>query len=190
MYCKLSDYAKKFHCTYRTAWNRYRSGKIDGAFIDETGHVIIPLEQIDSNKTKKAAIYTRVSNNDAKENLERQNERVTNYAVNNGYNVTYSIKEIGSGLNDSRKKLINLLSKSDWDVIIVEHKDRLTRFGFNYLKTLLELNNKSIIVINNVENNKQDLMQDFISILYSFSARIYGMRKARMKKNEILEILK
>lgn len=186
MYYKLSDYAKKFNVTYRTAWNRYKAGKINNCFIDKTGHVCINVPEIVTSK--RAAIYSRVSNSDRKDNLERQAERNFNYAISNGFNIQYNIKEIGSGLNDQRPKLIKLLQQNDWDVLIVENKDRLTRFGFNYLETLLLNNNKRIIVINHVDDDKTDLIQDLVSIIYSFSARMYGLRKKK-NKEEIIKFL-
>lgn len=190
MYCKLSDYAKKFGCTYRTAWNRYKSGKLTGAFQAEDGHVLIPLREINSNKAYKAAIYARVSNHSAKDNLDRQMERLIDYTIKNGYNIKHTVKEVGSGLNDSRRELCKLLNKDDWDTLIVENKDRLTRFGFNYLNLLLDKLGKKVIVVNMVETDeKKDLINDLCSIIYSFSARIYGLRKAANKKKELLQML-
>jgi predicted site-specific integrase-resolvase len=190
MYYKLSDYAKKFNVTYRTAWNRFNRGQIKDAYVDETGHVCIPVPTIDNNVVfKTAALYARVSNNDAKENLERQLERLSGFAATNGFMVKVSVKEIGSGLNDNRSKLISLLNNDDWNYLIVENKDRLTRFGFNYLNCLLKKMNKEIIVINDIEDKKQDLIQDLVSIIYSFSARIYGLRKAKNKQKEIIDLL-
>ena len=190
MYCKLSDYAKKFGCTYRTAWNRYKLGKITGAFQSEDGHVLIPIKEINSNKAYNVAIYSRVSNNAAKDNLDRQLERLTDYAIKNGYNISYSVKEIASGLNDSRRELCKLLNKDDWDILIVENRDRLTRFGFNYLNLLLEKLGKQILVVNQTEiDEKKDLINDLCSIIYSFSARIYGLRKATNKKKELMQML-
>jgi predicted site-specific integrase-resolvase len=187
MYYKLSDYAKKFNVTYRTAWNRYKAGKIDNCFIDNTGHVCINIPEIITGN--KAALYSRVSNSDRKDNLERQSERLLNYSITNGYNIIYNIKEIGSGLNDERPKLIKLLKQKDWDVLIVENKDRLTRFGFNYLETLLNLINKNVLVVNRSNDDKTDLIQDMISIIYSFSARMYGLRKKK-NKEDIINFLK
>lgn len=191
MYYKLSDYAKKFSVTYRTAWNHFKLGKIDGAFLDErTKHVLIPVESFKENATKRVALYARVSNNDAKDNLDRQLERIRNYSVSNGYNIVYEIKEISSGLNDQRPKLIKLFKKSDYDILVVENRDRLTRFGFNYIKTLLNTKNIEILVINNIDDNqKNDLIADLISIMYSFSARIYGLRKGKDKTNKLKSIL-
>ena len=92
-----------------------------------------------------------------------------------------------AGLNDSRSKLINLLDK-DWDILIVEHKDRLTRFGFTYLQKVAELKGAKIEVINEVEN-KDDLMQDFVSVVTSFCARLYGQRRGKRKTETIIKDL-
>jgi predicted site-specific integrase-resolvase len=183
MYYKLSDYAKKFNVTYRTAWNRFKKGKIDGAFIDSTNHVLIPINKFE--KGNNVIIYSRVSNSDRKDNLERQSERLRNYAINNGYTIIDDVKEIGSGLNDNRKKLNKILKQNNYDILLVENKDRLTRFGFNYLETLLNLNNKEIIVVNRTDDDKTDLIQDLVSIIYSFSARMYGLRKKKNKEDII-----
>lgn len=186
MYYKLSDYAKKFNITYRTAWNRFKQGKIEGAYMDDTNHVVIPIHSFE--KKNKAILYSRVSNANRKDNLDRQSERLTNYTINNGYIIVDNIKEIGSGLNDNRVKLNKILKQNNWNVLIVENKDILTRFGFNYIKTLLNMVDKEIIVVNQVDDDKTDLVQDLVSIIYSFSARMYGLRKTKNKK-QIIEFL-
>ena len=103
-----------------------------------------------------------------------------------GYKVHDIIKEVGSGLNDDRKKLIKILKDPSITKIVVEHKDRLTRFGFNYIKIL---SNAEIEVVNNVDNNEQDLMQDFVSLVTSFCARLYGRRRTRRVTEKIIEEL-
>lgn len=188
-YKKLSDYAKENRVTYRTAWSRYNKNLIPGAFMDVTGHVVIPVFSEDKpNKDVKAILYSRVSSNDRKESLNAQLERVTSFAIERGYNIIKSVREIGSGMNDNRRKLTRLLESDDWDIIIVENKDRLTRFGFNYIETLLNKQGKEIIVINKKDSDKEDLIQDLVSIIYSFSARMYGLRR-RKKREEIIKFL-
>lgn len=73
---------------------------------------------------------------------------------------------------------------------MVEHKDRLTRFGFKYLETLLELTGRYIEVVNIAENDKEDLLHDLVAIVYSFAARLYGQRRAKRKTEAIVEQLK
>ena len=179
---KLSDYAKIKSVTYRTVWNRFKQGKLPNAYMDESNHVYVKLESTNSNKT---IVYARVSSNDRKESLKEQQVRLENYALLNNLNVIDSFKEIASGMNDSRPILTKILKRDDWDILLIENKDRLTRFGFNYIKTLCESKGKKIIVTNTSENDKEDLMKDLISIIYSFSAKMYGLRKKKNKQDII-----
>lgn len=179
---KLSDYAEERGVTYRTAWNRFNRGLIPGAVKDPLTGAIHISKSSSQTSTKSVALYARVSSNEHKENLIRQLSRLTEFATASGYVIRYSVKEIGSGVNDSRQKLMKLLEKPDWDVLVVEHKDRLTRFGFNYIEKLLNVSGKRIEVINPATDEKSDLIQDMISVLYSFSARMYSRRKTKREK--------
>lgn len=181
IYKKLSDYAKENSITYKTAWNRFKKGKIRGAFLDETGHVMIPVTNLPKQFTN-VVLYARVSNNDRKESLNEQLKRLEQFAISNGYIIVKSVKEVGSGMNDNRTQLTNILKNDYWDLIIVENKDRLTRFGFNYLKLLLNKQGKDVLVINQQETEKHEILTDLVSIIYSFSARIYGLRKKKNRK--------
>ena len=122
-----------------------------------------------------------------KENLERQLERLSNWGINNGYEIVKSVKEVARGMNDNRKQLNKILDMNEYDYLIVEHKDRLTRFGFNYLEKLLKKDNREILVINKTEDKSKDIINDLISIVYSFSARLYGTRKGKDLSNQIKE---
>lgn len=179
---KLSEYAKMKSVTYRTAWNRFIQGKLPNAYKDEHNRVYIRCEDNNDNRT---IIYARVSSNDRKQSLNEQKSRLENYAELNNLNIIDSYKEIASGMNDNRPILNKILNRDDWDILLVENKDRLTRFGFNYIKTLCETKGKKILVINSSENDKEDLMKDLISIIYSFSARMYGLRKKKNKEDII-----
>jgi predicted site-specific integrase-resolvase len=96
------------------------------------------------------------------------------------------VTEFGSGMNDSRPKLEKLLTDLDFTMLVVEHKDRLTRFGFNYIELLFKSKGIKLEVINNVEDDKQDIIQDFTSIITSFCARIYGQRRSKRKTEKII----
>ena len=189
-YQKLSEYAKNNGIKYGTAYLHYQKGLIKNIKILESGTILVGIDDDLTNNENRIAIYSRVSSNTMKENLHRQSERLENYAINNGYQIIHSIKEIASGMNDTRPKLQELLKKNDFDFLLVEHKDRLTRFGFNYIETLLNKDNKKIIVVNHKKNDNENLMEDLISIIYSFSARMYGRRKAKVKSKNIIEEIK
>ena len=186
-YKKLSQYAKDNGITYRTAWNYFNDGLLEGAYQNDKKTIFVPVDDEKKDNRKYAAIYARVSSNDRKKSLDNQLNRLNSFAATNGYIVNHSVKEIASGMNDNRNKLIKLLREDDYDVLIVENKDRLTRFGFNYIKVLLEKNKKELIVVNKVDNDKQDLIQDLVSVIYSFSARLYGNR--RKTKKEVKDFL-
>lgn len=190
---KLSKAAKLLDISKQTLWNWKNDGKIEFHKIGNLCY--ITQETLDKLLGKqiyeqKTIIYCRVSSSINKSNLETQAERVKNYCAAKGYKVHRIIKEIGSGINDNRKELINLLKNIDFDRIVVEHKDRLTRTGFNYIKILLEQQGKYIEVINETDDDKTDLIQDFVSIITSYCARIYGKRRSARKTEKLIESLK
>jgi len=124
---KLSEYAKKNNITYRTAWNHWKTGKASGNQLS-TGTIVIDCVKHDNQVKNTACIYSRVSSSENRKNLESQAERLYGYAIARGYKVQHIIKEIGSGINDNRSKLNKVLVQYDYDTIVIEHKDRLTRF--------------------------------------------------------------
>jgi len=189
---KRSEYASKVGIQYQTAWKHYRKGLIPGAYQLATGTIIVPEDVLQKpGKTGvDAAVYTRVSSRENKANLEAQAERMTQYAIARGYRVVRVVKEVGSGVNDGRKKFLSLLVDESVDVIVVEHRDRATRFGMEYIQTLLAASGRRIEVVNEAENDKEELMQDLIAIITSFTARYYGRRRAKRRTEELIEELK
>ena len=185
MKLKISQYAKIEGVKYRAIWNRIKKGQLQTEKTQNGGIRII----IDENKDVRVAVYCRVSSSENKENLERQKERVLNYCAAKGYRIEKVICEIGSGLNDKRKKLESLLNDISITKIVVEHSDRFSRFGMNYIVELLKLQSRDIEVINKQENNRDDLMQDFVSIITSFTARLYGQRRSKRKTEQLIKEL-
>jgi len=187
---KLSEYARRNNITYRTAQRHWYNGLLNGKQL-ATGTIVIfeDDKEIVKNKILQVATYARVSSSQNKDNLDKQQSRLIDYANAKGYKTLYNIKEIGSGLNDARPKLIELLSNKKIDIILVEHKDRLTRFGFKYIETLMEIQGRKIEVINNLDDDKDDLIQDFISVITSFCARIYGQRRSKRSTEKLIKEL-
>ena len=181
---KLSDYAKQQGISYRTAHRAWKRGELKGRQLS-TGTILI-----DTDLTVEGVlIYARVSSAENRSNLDSQALRVEKYCIARGYRIVGIVKEVGSGVNDSRKKLIKMLQRDDYHLIVCEHKARLTRVGFNYIKVLLNQMGKDVEVINEAREEKEDLMSDFISIITSFCARIYGMRRQKRKTECIIECL-
>jgi len=183
---KLSEYAKRLGISYRTAWRYFKEGKLN-AYQTHTGTIIVREELKPSDKT--VAIYCRVSSSENKSNLESQKNRLLDYCAARGYRVCRVVTEVGSGVNDTRKQWLSLLQDKSINLIVVEHKDRFTRFGFNAYKVLLNNEHRDIEVVNEAENSKEDLLQDLVSIITSFCARLYGQRRCKRKTEKIIKEL-
>ena len=186
---KLSDWARKNGLDYKTAYRLFRSGRFPLPTEQlATGTILVTMPE-KANKNDNAGLYARVSSHDQKDDLERQLERIRSFAYAKGFKVVEEVKEIGSGLNGKRKKLLRLLSDDNIGIIIVEHRDRLTRFGSEYINSVLEASNRKLYIMNESECD-DDLVQDMIDVLTSFCARLYGRRGARNRAKRALELVK
>jgi predicted site-specific integrase-resolvase len=191
---KLSKLAKDLNITKNTLYNWRLQGKIQ--FVQsKTGMNFVTLDVynelmgIKEKKEENVIIYCRVSSSENKSNLETQKQRLINYCNAKGYKVSKVVEEIASGINDNRPKLSKILLDNNYTKIVVEHKDRLTRTGFNYLNILTQLLHKEIEVVNNITEEKEDLIQDFISIITSYCARIYGPRRSKRNTEKLIQEL-
>jgi putative resolvase len=185
---KLSVNARQVGVSYHTAFRWFKCRKIQGRQMD-SGTILI-MEPIGEPQTPdhpvKVAIYTRVSAVENINYLEGQADRLRDYCAAKAYPVAWVVKEISSGVNDTRPKLIKLLNDPTARVIVVEQKDCLTRIGYNYLEQLLKMQDRRIEVINLAENGKEDLIQDFVSIVTSFCVRLYGQRCSKRKTERLI----
>lgn len=140
---------------------------------------------IRENKVGKTIIYARVSNRGKKDDLENQIEFLKTFANARGMIVDEVMTDIGSGLNYKRKKwneLIELAQQKEVHQIIISHKDRFVRFGYEWFEQFLKKNGVKVIVVNNEKLSPQEeLVQDLISIIHVFSSRIDGLRKYKKK---------
>jgi len=186
---KLSEYAKQHGITYITAHSHFKRGLIKGAYQLPTGTIVIPDDYNPENKTEYIITYARVSSSENKNNLEKQSERLVNFCNAKGWKTNENIKEIGSGMNDNRPKLMKILKDAKATKLIVEHKDRLARFGFSYIEELCNKIGCEIILINQAETEKEDLVQDFVSIITSFCARLYGQRRNKRRTEKLIREL-
>lgn len=191
---KISKLAKDLNVTTTTLYNWKRNNQVE--FIkSSTGRNFVSVDtynkllSIKNNQEEKVVIYCRVSSTENKNNLETQKDRLISYCNAKGYKVHKVITEIGSGINDERKFLTKLFIDNDYTKIVVEHKDRLTRTGFNYINTLLKVMNKEIEVVNNVTDKQEDIINDFVSIITSYCAKIYGKRRSKRKTEQLIKEL-
>jgi len=183
---KLSNYAKSKGLSYQTAYRMYKTGKIPHPTEQlPTGTIIVYPAQ---SKTQRTTVtYARVASHDQKKDLERQLQRLRDYCAEIGLKIDKEVTEIGSGVNGKRRRLLRLLADDTITTIVVEHRDRLTRFGFEFLETSLKATNRKILVMNETEC-KDDLVQDMIDVLTSFCARLYGRRSAKRRAKKALAV--
>lgn len=189
---KPGQIAKMLNVTPKTISN-YCDKKILTAITDsETNRRSITAESllaflqdknmVSLNDERSDVIYARVSTRKQKDDLEQQINHLKVFAVD--YNPKNLIvkSDIGSGLNDNRKELnqlLNLVQNDKINRIFIMYKDRLTRFGFNYIKQICDFHNTEIIIVSSEENNKslqEELAEDIISVIHSSSDELYGMR--------------
>lgn len=182
---RLKEYAKKNSISYKTAWRLFKNNQIKGAKQLPTGTIVID-EEMQNNREFYTVIYARVSSSENRNNLESQAKRLEQFCLAKGWIINEIVKECASGLNDNRPKLIKILSERKATRLVVEHKDRLTRFGFNYIKTLYP--ECEIIVVNESED-KEDLIEDFVSLVTSFCARIYGKQRSKRNTEKLIREL-
>jgi predicted site-specific integrase-resolvase len=185
---KLSHWAKQQGIAYQTAWRWYKAGLLPVKAFQSPSGTILVEPSISSSSDTSAWIYARVSSPEKKGDLDRQAERCVEFCRSRGWNIQKIIKEVASGMNDNRPKLKTLL-KANPSRIVIEHKDRLTRFGFGYFETLLPMLGCELVVINRDVEEKDDLIKDLIAIISSLACRIYGLRRGRKKASEVKGIL-
>jgi len=194
MNMKLSVYAKHLGLSYNTVWRMWKRGELTAKQLP-SGTVIVQMPDIAEDQSttlepdKKVVVYARVSSTENKSNLETQAQRLVSWCNAKGWSVQKVVKECGSGVNDQRPKFLALLSDVSITHIVVEHKDRASRFGVAYVQTLLATQDRELVLVNEADTTEDDLMGDFVEIITSFTARLYGGRRAKRKTQQVLKAL-
>ncbi|MHB8141894.1 MAG: IS607 family transposase [Vulcanimicrobiaceae bacterium] len=174
---KLSAWARRTGISYKTAWRWTQDGVMPVPWRQlPTGTIVVDAPE--PVACERVALYARVSSHDQRAELDRQLSRLSQFAAQQNLHVVESVSEVGSGLNGKRRKVMRLLMDSTVTGIVVEHRDRLARFGSEYLEAALAASGRRLIVVDSSEMN-DDLVQDMIAVLTSFCARLYGRRSAR-----------
>lgn len=190
---RLSEWCRTHNVSYKTGWRMFTEGKLQNSKQLPTGTIVVYLEDDTTDVTDKQeynVVYARVSSNEqAKTNLITQADRVSRFIEARGKTVNRVVKEVGSGLNDNRKLLTSLLDDDKITDIYVEHKDRLTRFGYKYIEKICQLKGINIHVINEAETDEDDIMKDFVSLVTSFCSRLYGLRRSKRKTEKLIQII-
>lgn len=191
---RLAEYADLMTVTRQTALNWYHQGKIPFPTFRPSEKIIL-VEVPESftgiayfeKETKTTTVaYCRVSASKQRESLPFQRLAIYEYANNNGISIDKCVEEIGSGFNENRKKLSNILSDPTITTIIVEHRERLARSNFNLIKRTLNAQGRDIIVVND-NDVEDDLVTETTEFVVSECGRLYGKRGAERVKNILKE---
>jgi predicted site-specific integrase-resolvase len=144
-------------------------------------------EGLPVSREVRAIVYARVSSADQKSDLERQVQYLTRYCSSKGYRVVDVLSDVASGLKTDRKgllKLFNYIVNRQVDVVVVAYRDRLTRFGFEYLEYFFKQYGVRVEVVFGEEprDTYQELVEDLMEIVTSFAGRLYGLRSHKKKR--------
>ncbi len=192
-YYSIGKFSKLIGKTPQTLRDWHRKGSFIPNHITEGGTRYYKQEQLnhflgikgEKTKNKKIIGYCRVSSNKQKDDLERQVENVKTYMIAKGYSFDV-ITDIGSGINYNKKglnQLIDLITNSEVEKIVILYKDRLLRFGFEMIENLCDKYGAVIEIIDNTEKTEeQELVEDLIQIVTVFSCRLQGKRANKAKK--------
>ncbi|UKA04907.1 IS607 family transposase [Photobacterium damselae] len=147
---------------------------------------------VKANETKsKIVVYGRVSSPAQKTDLKNQVSALEVFCAANGFAVDEWLTEVGSGLNYKRKKFNSLfldIEMGKVSKVIIAHKDRLIRFGFEWFEAFAQRHGCEIVVMNQESlSPAEEVTQDLLAIIHCFSSRLYGLRKY---KKEITDIAK
>ena len=192
-YYSIGEFAKAIGKTTKTLRNWDKVGTLKPVRVEATGYRYYSQEQLNhflgikgmETKTKKVIGYCRVSSNKQKDDLVKQVENVKTYMIAKGYSFDV-ITDIGSGINYNKKglnQLIDMITNSEVEKIVILYKDRLLRFGFEIIENLCTKYGTTIEIIDNTEKTgEQELVEDLIQIVKVFSCRLQGKRADKAKK--------
>ena len=181
---KLSTWAKDQGISYQAAWRMYRDGQRPvPAEQLPTGTIIVkpPKEE-----PTGVAVSARVSSSDQRSDLDGQVARVVAFVTRKGWPVVRTVTEVGSGLNGHRPQLMKVLADPSVALVAVEHRDRLMRFGAEYVESALAAPGRRLVVVDPGETG-DDWVQDMIDVLTSLCVRWYGRRSARNRAEKALK---
>ena len=187
MWLTSKQFREKYNISPQYLYALKKNGKVKTKpFL---GSQVLILDPGLSDSDKSVCIYARVSTLKQKADLENQIKFLRQYLVSKGLNPEYVYSDIASGMNEDRKGLNEMMSdiiSGKISKVVISHKDRLTRFGFGYLKTIFSRYNTEIEIVN-LEDEKSfqdELSEDLITTIHQFSMKFYGKRKNKCSELE------
>jgi putative resolvase len=140
--------------------------------------------------SRKAVAYCRVSSAGQKPDLKNQRRVLEDFCAARGVANVEFVEEVGGGLNLKRPKFMAIMDRIEArqvSQLVLAHKDRLVRFGFSWFERFCAEHGTELLVLNNEQlSPEQEMVQDLLTIVQCFSARLYGLHNYRKKLNEAL----
>lgn len=194
---KASEVKNILHVTQKTINAYIKQGKLHPIIINSR-HYEYDDDEVYSligkgKVSRKTVTYSRVSLRKQKNDLETQKERIYNWAVSNGFKVDIELSDIKSGMSFADRKdfqkLISLVTTGQIETVIIENRDRLSRFGFEMIEEMFKKLGTQIIVISNADNKsyEKELTDDLISIIHYYSMKSCSMRRKLHKAELVLK---
>jgi predicted site-specific integrase-resolvase len=171
----LKEWAEEQGVAYVTARRWFAAGKLPVPAYRVGGLILIGTPVTGVKDTGSTVVYARVSSADQRPDLDRQVARVAGWATGQHLPVDRVVTEVGSALNGHRGKFLALLRDKTVATIVVEHRDRVARFGAEYVEAALAASGRRLLVVDPAEVD-DDLVGDVTEILTSLCARLYGRR--------------
>jgi len=182
----LHQYVKQGKIKVKTIFNKYHYD-----YDDDSVYAMIGAKKI--KKDRKIISYSRVSTQNQKEQLKEQTKRIYELCISRGLTLDEQFEDIKSGMSSERpgfQKILQMIIQNEVELLVIENKDRLIRFGYEILEQLFKYFGTKILVLNDVLENKsyeQELTEDLISIIHYFTMKNYSHRRKLNKLRKELE---
>ena len=197
---KAKEVLKILGITQQTLWNWSKSGKIKvksklsrsyNEYDDDSVYALIGLNS--QKKNKLVISYARVSTQNQKKQLEEQKQRIYDSCISRGLHLDKQFSDIKSGMSSDRiefQEVLRMIIQGEVELLVIENKDRLVRFGYEILEQIFKYFGCKILVLNDILENKsyeQELTEDLISIIHYFTMKNYSHRRKLNKLRKELE---
>lgn len=193
----LPEFANRIGFSRQKVFRMVKSGELN-VHMRKNGRNYFLEEDVDKylnkpsipNNDKKVVAYYRVSSSSQKPDLINQRKSIETFSINSGIVIDEYLSDIGSGMNFNRKnfnKILIMMMRKQISKLILTYEDRMVRFGFDIIRSIAKENNVEIIVINLKSTSpEEEMVEDLMTIIHVFSSRLYGLRKYKVKKNDLL----
>ena len=204
MYISISKVCLILGVSLSTVYRMLKQGILKESFRTEGNHRrfnsppfgprVFYVQEIHQIQRKtyepRVVTYARVSSHDQKDDLTRQSNVLKSYIETQAYKNVTNIEDLGSGLNDKKKgflKLVQMIFNHEFEILVINHRDRLLRFGVDLMEIICINHSVRLIVLEDKKKSfEEQLTQDVIELMTVFCAKLYGKRSHKNKRKVIV----